>query len=166
MTTLLLVLSYALADRWAGGGWPWLDDKLPGRALFWGALVCAVAGFLMVGIPGAALAVIWGAHRSLGLDMWGGAADAQTLRQALGVLARYLLLVPAIALLGLWAGSEALWWGVAALAFALFATGLAMWYGSEVLKAVRRGEPIGDQNTAVELIRGAAYGFMCGGILS
>lgn len=166
MTSVFLTIAYSLADRFAGGGAPGLDRRLPGRALFWGALLCAILGWFVGGWPGVALAVIWGLHRSLGPDMWGGSADAKNAREALGVLARYLLLVPAIALLGLWAGSEALWWGVAALAFALFATGLAMWYGSEVLKAVRRGEPIGDQNTAVELIRGAAYGFMCGGILS
>lgn len=166
MTSVFLTIAYALADRFAGGGAPALDRRLPGRALFWGALLCGILGWFVGGWPGVALAVIWGLHRSLGPDMWGGSADAKNAREAAGVFLRYALLIPAIALLGYLGGlgwqRSAVW----ALGFAMIATGLAMWYGSEVLKAVRRGEPIGDQNTAVELIRGAAYGFMCGGVLS
>lgn len=162
----ILIVLFSLADRFAGGGAPNIDAKLPGRALFWGTLICAGAGFFIAGWPALVLALIWGAHRSLAPDMWGGSADAKTNREAVGVALRYALLIPAVIALAHFASLDLPRAALCVAAFAAVATGLAIWYGHEVLKAVAAGEPIGDQNVAVELIRGAAYGLMCMGVLT
>lgn len=162
----ILIVLFSLADRFAGGGAPNIDARLPGRALFWGTLVCALAGLLIVGWPAMVLALIWGAHRSLAPDMWGGSADAKTNREVIGVALRFSLLIPAVVVLAHFASLDLPRAALCVAAFVIVATGLAVWYGYEVSKAVIAGEPIGSQNVVVELARGAAYGLMCVGVLS
>lgn len=149
---------YALADRFAGGGAPKLDAKLPGRAAFWGALVCAVAGYLLAGVYGALLALAWLIWRTPAWKVvpW-ASATPNGVKQTAATFVRHALVIPFVGLAAYWSGRD-LSSALPFLGFAAAATVLAVWYRREVAKAGEANRPIGNQNTYVELLRGAAFG--------
>lgn len=158
MTAFLLIPLYALADRFAGGGWPALDARLPGRGVFWAALVLAGAGWFLAGPFGAMSALAWFIWRTPAWGVFGGSMAAQTVRETVGILARHLIAVPVLALAAYWSGLDV---GIAALlgaAFAALATSFSAALGEGVRRAVAMGEPLGNQNTSLELGRGALFG--------
>ena len=155
---LLLIPLYALADRFTGGGWPGLDARLPGRSLFWATLACALAGWLLAGLPGALLALAWGVYRSLPWRALGGRLDPRVLADAPGVLARHAIVIPPMALIGWQLMDGPLVPALAGLGYALAATLLAFAYGRQIAAREAAGAPEGDENTLIELTRGAAFG--------
>lgn len=161
----LFVILYALADRYAGGGWPWLDARLPGRAALWAGLLAAVASYFLAGWVAVALAVAWGVHRTLPFRLFGGSAAPESAGEIGGTFLRYAILAVPVGLIAAAFGLSAFWAILVALCFALVATFLAMWYGGAVARARARRAPIGSENTAVELIRGAAWGLAVWSIL-
>lgn len=162
MLEFLLIPAYAVADSWAGGSLgraaKRLDEKLPGRAAFWGALLAAVVGFLTIGPWAAAVGLAWLIYRSPGWRVFGGSATPEGAAQIMGTLLRH-----AMALLALlpvyWAGRPILIGVIAFGAYALAATMLAVSYGAANRRARMAAEPIDPGlNTKVELIRGALFG--------
>lgn len=154
-----LVLVYAAADRFAGGGAPRLDAKLPGRAAFWGALVAALLGWFLLGRYGVLCAGAWLIWRTPAWDVFGGSMTPKTSGQIAGTFLRhFVLIVPLGALAAYFTDRDPLTGAAPFAAFAVFATLLAVWYGRAEAKAIRNGEPIGNQNVVVELLRGAAFG--------
>lgn len=164
--SLLLIPLYALADRFAGGGAPKLDARLPGRGLFWAALVCATVGWLVAGLPGALLAVVWGVYRSLPWKALGGRLDPREATEILGVLARHIIVSPFVILIGFGLLGDPVTAAAASCGFAIAATVIAFAYGRAIAGLEAGGEPEGQQNTIAELARGAAYGVMCFAILA
>lgn len=165
LTLALFVILYALADRYAGGGWPWLDRRLPGRAALWAGLLAAVASYFLAGWPAVILAIAWGVHRTLPFRLFGGSAAPETAGEIGGTFLRYALLLIPAALIAQVYDLPILRTLAFALIFAAVATALAAWYGGEVAKARARRAPIGGQNTFVELARGAAWGVTVWGVL-
>lgn len=161
-TLFALVPLYALADSFAGGSLgskaKALDEKLPGRAAFWGAVVCAVAGWLAGGPWCAAVALAWLIYRSPGWKVFGGSATPVGAKEIAGTFARHLLALLAV-LPVYWAHKDVVmaagWFGL----FAVAATSLSVAYGELNREAGERGEPIDPGvNTKIELARGAAFG--------
>ena len=159
---ILLPAVYALADAFAGGSLgQWakrLDDKLPGRAAFWGALLGALVGFLTLGPWGAAMGLVWLIYRTPGWRGFGGSATPVGAKEVVGTLLRHMLAL--LALLPVyWAGKDVLTGGLYLLAYALGATALAIHYGNANRKAQQLGQPIdAGLNTKIELFRGALFG--------
>lgn len=162
MTAFLLIPLYALADRFAGGGWPALDARLPGRAAFWAALACAGIGFLLLGRFGALCALAWFIWRTPGWKVFGGSMAPRGAGEIVGLALRHLIATPCIVLAAYWSGGDLLFAAAAGVAFACVATALGVYLGSEVAQAGREGVPLGNQNTVVELARGAAFGAAIG----
>lgn len=161
----LLVALYAFADRFTGGGFPKIDAVLPGRSLFWGALLCGVVGWFAFGMAGALLALVWGVYRSLPWKTLGGRTDPREAGEAPGVIARHAILVPAVAVIGWQFLAGPILPAIAAVGYALAATSLAFAYGQAMAKREAAGEPEGAENTYVEFGRGAAYGAMAAFVL-
>lgn len=153
-------IAYALADRFAGGGWPALDARLPGRAAFWGALACAGIGFAFAGLYGLLMGVVFLAWRTPGWDVIpGGSITPKDAKGYLGTFLRHLLIPQVLAFaVAYWTGHDRLITALAFAAFAVAATLLAAWLGREEAKAKAAGKPFGQQNTFVELGRGLAFG--------
>ena len=161
MAYLLLAL-YAFADRFAGGGLPALDKVLPGRAAFWGALLCAGSGYLLLGYQGAAFAAVWLAYRT---PPWkvppGSSATPRGPFEITMTLVRHA--VPVLA--GAFIIAKGFGLDLRTLlpfaAFAVFATALAAAYA----KVRRKPERF---NAILEAARGAAFGvavlFACGAL--
>lgn len=159
-TIIALALTYGFADRFAGGGLPALDARLPGRAAFWGAVLAAGVGYLLAGFPGMAFAGVWLAWRT---PPWkiipGASATPYGLAEVVATFARHAIPV----LVGAFIVSKGL--GVDMLpalatmgAFAFVSTALAAWYGDQTRYAARHGWGVADENAFLELARGAAYG--------
>ncbi len=157
MIALLLIPLYALADRFAGGGWPALDAKLPGRAAFWGALVCAGLGYLVAGLLGPLAAVAWLIYRTPPWRIFGGSTTPRP-GEIVGTFGRHLIAAPGLALAAYWSGHSPVTAALAGAGFAAIALALACWYAARIDRMVSRGITTGDPNQFVELIRGAAYG--------
>ena len=158
-----LPLTYAFADRFAGGGWPKLDARLPGRAAFWGAVLCGVVGWFAAGLFGALLAVAWLIWRTPAWDIVPGASmTPKTDREILATFVRHLSVVPFTALAAFWAGAN-LTLTIPFVGFAVAAAMLAAWYGDVERDAKRDGVPIGDENVFVETLRGGAFGVSAAG---
>lgn len=163
ITTLIgaavLAVAYGAADRFAGGGWPELDDKLPGRSVFWAALVCAGLGWLVLGLAGALGAFGWFLYRTPGWRVFGGSATPVSSREIAGTFARHALIVPLVALAAYFSerGLKApVFW---MLAYAVGATLLAFQYGRENQAATEAGKPIDPSiNAKLEKARGALFG--------
>lgn len=158
---VLLIPAYGLADRFAGGGWPALDDRLPGRAAFWGALFCAALGFALGGAPLAAAALVWLIYRTPPWKLTGGAIDPDGAGEIAGTFVRHLIPAPGLALIAYWSGKDVLPPILGGVAYALGATALACALAARVRKLA--GKTVislddDDPNAMVELARGCAYG--------
>ena len=162
MMAVFLILVYALADRFAGGGWPKLDDKLPGRGAFWGALVGAGIGWLTLGVFGAVAGLAWLIWRTPAWAIFGGSMAPRTVPKLLGTVARHAIVIPLLALAAYWGGYDPLIAAVLAGVFAIGATALAVYLAFEVSVAEAKGVSLGSQNTHVELARGALFGSIVG----
>lgn len=158
----LLPVAYGLADSFAGGSLgakaKALDDKLPGRAAFWGALLCAGLGYLSAGVPGALMGLVWLIWRTPTWDVFGGDATPVGVKEIAGTFARHL-----IAMLGVvtayWAHNDVVMSAMAFVAFAAGATFLACWYTGRNMDAAEAGEPIDPKdNRFLELCRGVLFG--------
>lgn len=145
------VISYALADRFVGGGAPKLDAALPGRSLFWAGLALMGLGWWLDGLAGGLLALLWAVQRSIDWDLFGGSMDPDP-RQIPGTFLRHALPLPFALAIGLWCRLDLVHVGLAFAAYALAATGLAVAFR----EATKRGRD--DLNTYVELLRGGAWG--------
>jgi len=166
LSAALLIALYALADRFTGGGWPKIDAVLPGRSLFWGALLCGVVGWFAFGMAGSLLALVWGVYRSLPWKAMGGRTDPREMTEAFGVFARHALIVPPLAVIGWQFLGGPIIPALAGVAYALAATTLAYAYGRAMARYEARGEPEGSENVTVELARGAAYGALAAFVLT
>lgn len=169
MLELLLVPAYAVADAFAGGslgGWAKrLDDKLPGRAAFWGALLVALVGLLAIGPWGAAIGLVWLIYRTPGWRIFGGSATPVGIDEIAGTLARHMIALLALVVV-YWAKGPLAPAAMIFVAYAVFATILAAWYGQRKADAFHRGEPIREaDNTTVEVFRGAAFGAAVAAVL-
>lgn len=158
----LLPVAYALADSFAGGSLgkaaKALDEKLPGRAAFWGALLCAGLGFLSAGVHGALMGLVWLIYRTIPWKVFGGSATPVGTREIAGTFARHLIAMLAVVVV-FWAGKPVLPAALLFGWFALMATGLAIGYGQFNLGAQRRRVPIPKGvNTFVEIARGFCFG--------
>lgn len=163
--TWLLVLLYAAADRVWGMERSEAWKKRPLKVLILAALVIVSAGLALIayGDPmkialAAGLGAAWMVYRSPGWDIFGGSMDPANLREIAGLFLRQLLAMPCLALPAYWAGASWLTGIYTGAVFAVFATQLGVWLRSEVVKAERADEPLGEQNTVVELLRGGVYG--------
>lgn len=162
MLEFLIVPAYAVADAYAGGSLgAWakkLDDKLPGRAAFWGALLGALVGFLTLGPWGAAMGLVWLIYRTPGWRVFGGSATPVGAKEVVGTLLRHMLAL--LALLPVyWAGKDVLTGALAFGGYAVIATLLAAIYGQANRKAQQAGEPIDPaDNMRVEIARGLCFG--------
>lgn len=161
-TLFALVPLYAVADSFAGGSLgskaKALDERLPGRAAFWGALLCAGAGWLLAGVPGALMGLVWLIYRSPGWKVFGGSATPVGARAIAGTFARHLLAMLALPVV-FWAGKSVALGAIAFMAYAISSTAVAIWYAERVEEAAERGEPIDpDDNRFLELFRGALFG--------
>jgi hypothetical protein len=155
----LLVPTYALADRFAGGGSPKLDDMLPGRAAFWGALLCAIAGYFLAGWPAAAFALGWLVYRTPKWRLFGNASITPVGADALiWTFNRHALTIIPAFIVAKAFDLDALRVCAIFAVYALVATVLAAWYGQANAKAIKNGVGIGNENVVVELLRGAAFG--------
>lgn len=150
---LLLVPLYAVADRFAGGGWPALDAKLPGRAAFWGALACAGAGYLLAGAYGALMGLAFLIWRTPGWDIFGGSMTPTTAKGYVGTFLRHLIAAPCAAAAAYWTAGNPLLAGAAFGGFAGVAILLAAAYGAR-----NASGDVGNMNAFIELARGAAFG--------
>lgn len=144
---LLLPVAFAIADRLWGAAKPAFKGK---KAVI--AAVVLGAGIVAGGLPGALLGLLWLVQRSIGFF-------ASSATKGGPALIRHGLVVPFAGLIGFWAHRDPLAFGWPFAAYALIAAGLAAYYGHLEAKAIRAGEPIGRQNTVLEPVRGAAYGF-------
>jgi hypothetical protein len=147
---LLLILIFAAADRIVGGA----GKRSVGMAL--AVLGGGFLGYVAAGWPLASAGAVWMLYRSLPFS--GGSAAPTTGRERAAALIRhlpvFLVFVPA-----LWAHASDLLRLAACLALAVAAAfTLAVWYGGALIKAREAGRPIGNQNQAVEILRGAAFG--------
>lgn len=151
---VVLILLFALADRFSGGGLGWPNLKLSGRPLWYagpiaGVLTTLVAGW-QIGLIAAMTFMIW---RSPGwkLGSRGGLAPQTTLDvAALAVrhgLAGVLLPMAVMAGLDAYAALKGL------AVFVVGATLIGAVYG----QCVKRGSDIGH---LAEIFRGALFGFL------
>lgn len=153
----LLAGAFGFADRFTGGGFPKLDAKLPGRSLFWGALLAGVLAYLGFGFAGLAVAAIWGAYRSL-------AFGSNTLNPVTGdeikrTILRHVIVAPPVVFVAVGFHLSPLVAALAMAAYVAAAVGLAMHLGRVVKHAGDTGTlPKGDPNATVEALRGAAFG--------
>lgn len=164
LLVLLLIPLYALADRFAGGGWPALDDRLPGRAAFWGALVCAGVGFLVAGLFGALCGLGWLIYRTIPWKAFGGSLAPVGGREIAGTFVRHLVAVVILVAPAIWTDKPILIAAGAGVAFAIVATLLAVWLSEAVEYHADRREPLAGENTVLELARGAFFGLAVAGI--
>ena len=157
---IALAAAYGFADRFAGGGLPALDARLPGRAAFWGALLAAGVGFLLFGYPGAAFGAVWLAWRT---PAWrfipGSSATPEGFHQIGATFTRHALFVVPGGFIVAKAFALPLWASLGAMTgFAGISTALAAWYGSQARHAAATGWSVSDDNAFVELARGAVFG--------
>lgn len=153
---IALGVAYALADRFAGGGWPALDAKLPGRAAFWGALAASLVGFLIFGGVGALLGLAWLIYRTPGWKVFGGALNPAN-KEILGTFLRHAIAAPAVALVAYWGGGNPALAAMGMIAYAAIATALARWYATQLEEGKDPGV-----YTYVELARGLMFGLLAG----
>lgn len=164
MNPALLALApvYALADRFAGGGAPDLDARLPGRAAFWGAVLAAGVGFWLARWEGVAWAAAWLAYRTPAWKLIpGSSATPRGLGEAVATFARHAIVgLPALFVAAGFHRDIPLTLGAMA-GFALGAALLGCWYARRV-DAGGEGQP----NTFVELARGALFGVAVAAVLA
>lgn len=176
MEFAVLALVYALADRFAGGGWPALDAKLPGRGAFWGAVLASgVSAFTTHGmfhdphrtLQAALLGLSWLAYRT---PPWkvipGGSTTPVGAAEGAATFARHLLAAIAVFPTVIWAGGDVKIALIVMAVYAAIATGLALHYGAWKTKATKTGDTSGDPNPAIELTRGLFFGVAAATILS
>lgn len=147
---LLLVLIFAAADRIVGGA----GKRSAGMVL--GALGGGLLGYLAAGWPLAFAGAVWVLYRSL--PFWNGSAAPTNGSERASAAFRHLPVLLA-AVPALWLHGDRLPTLAACLAASWAAAfTLAVWYGGALIKAREAGRPIGNQNQAVEILRGAAFG--------
>ena len=107
LTAVLLAAVYAFADRFAGGGWPALDDKLPGRAAFWGAILGAAAGFVLIGPAGALMGLAWLIWRTPAWKLIpGSSATPRTPKEIAATFLRHAIPIPLSIPVAIWTGHD------------------------------------------------------------
>ena len=162
-TLILLALIYSLADRYAGGGWPWLDDHLPFRAAVNGGLIATVLALFAVQAPIQSvtgqmtiyMGLAWTVQRTLAWGIIpGGSTTPTTIGGYIGTFIRHGLLIPAAAGIAYALHVSPIWPAECMAAYALAATILAALYG--------RNQTVAWFNTFVELARGACFGVALG----
>lgn len=151
---IILALIFALADRFAGGGFGWTKLGLRGRPLWYagpvaGLLTTLVAGW-QVGLIAALSFMIW---RGPGWRIGGkGGLAPQTVTDSAFLALRHALagvLLP----MALMAGLDAYAALTGLLGFIVGATLLGRAYG----ESVRRGQDVGG---SIEVVRGILFGGM------
>lgn len=148
---MLLVAAYAAADRL------WGSDVPHGRR--WAIGLTLLAGYLLDGFAGAALAAAFCAVRSLPFKAYGGSSTPTTDRERIGLFARHAMVIPPAVMIALVSHGDLLKPIIAFGAYAAFATALGSYYGKENARAKERGESIDpNMNQAIEIVRGAAFG--------
>lgn len=128
------------------------------------AVILALAvscGYLVGNSLGVALGALWWTYRSI--PMGDGVMTARTVKAKLLAALWHLAPLPLAYLAAQHFGGSVDRTIYAFAMYAVAAWGLAVWYGRQEADAERRGEKIGDENVAVEIIRGACFGLamMC-----
>lgn len=167
LNVAVFAVVYALADRFAGGGAPKLDDQLPGRAAFWGFVACALVGFLLASWGGVCMAIAWFAWRT---PPWGLIPGSSTTpvgaTEVLATAVRHGLVVPLAAFAAHITGHHT---GNALYAFTIwtvFATSLAGAYGSWKVWASTETDPGPGPDAMIELARGWGFGLAVACVLA
>jgi hypothetical protein len=167
LQAVLLAIAYALADRFAGGGFPKLDDKLPGRAAFWGAVLAAGVGFLVAGPAGALLGLVWLAWRTPAWKLVpGSSATPRTAKEVAATFVRHAIPIPLSVPVAIWTAHDPVRFAVFMGVFALLSTVLAAGYGKITADPDADAEDAADANNILELARGAAFGLCAAGALA
>lgn len=154
----LCIPAFAALDRFYGSDWNpgvKIKGKPQGKKLAILLLSLGV-GYLAGHWLGMALGGLWWLYRCI--PVGDGVMTARTTSTKLLAFLWHAAPAPVAVFAAHQLGAE---WDRAVFGFGLYAvaaTGLAIWYGLQELEAERDGEAIGDQNVAVELIRGAVYG--------
>lgn len=155
----LLAGAYAFADRFAGGGWPKLDDKLPGRAAFWGAVLGAGAGFLLCGPAGALMGLVWLIWRTPAWKLIpGSSATPRTPKEIAATFVRHAIPIPLSLPVATWTGHDPATLAVVLILFAAVSTAFAAAYAKGVDADDATPEGAAACNHVLELARGALYG--------
>lgn len=154
-----LAAVYGFADRFAGGGFPKLDDKLPGRGAFWGALLGAAAGFLVAGPAGALMGLVWLIWRTPGWKIIPGAsATPRTAKEVAATAVRHAIPIPLVFAVATWTDHDFARLASLMAVFALVATVLAAAYGKLTADPDADADDAADANNLLEIARGAVFG--------
>lgn len=163
LTVAILAAVYAFADRFAGGGWPKLDDKLPGRAAFWGAVLGSAAGFVLCGPAGALMGLVWLAWRTPAWKLLPGpSATPRKPQEIAATLMRHTIPIPLSLPVCIWTGHEPLRVMIVLGVFAAVSTALGYAYAKSIDDEGNTPEDAFEANHALELARGAVYGACIG----
>jgi hypothetical protein len=159
LTAVLLAAVYAFADRFAGGGWPSLDDKLPGRAAFWGGLLGAGAGFVLLGPAGALMGLVWLIWRTPAWKLIpGSSATPRTAKEVAATFVRHAIPIPLSIPVAIWTDAEPVRLAALTGLFALISTAFAAAYAKGVYADGTSPEDAFRANHLQEAARGAVYG--------
>lgn len=147
MIELALIPAFAVADRLFGSVRRVISVPV--------ILAIAAALYVSLGLPAAILAIVWLGYRSIA--MFGGSA-APTAEQRVNAYLRHALgIIPFLTVASVLPDSLRQL-AAAGATYGLIAGTLAVCYGIARDKAVADSKPLGNVNTYVETIRGAAFG--------
>lgn len=148
---ILCIPAFALADRLFGADRP----KFPGKKAVILALVLG-AGYLAGAWLGAALGAAWFAYRTI--PFFNGSGAPETPSQIAAAAIRHGLIVPIAALIVSQLGGDTRTAAIVFAVYAALATAMAIAYGVITADHRAHGEPGGDENAILEVMRGALYG--------
>ena len=159
LTVAILAAVYAFSDRFAGGGWPALDDKLPGRAAFWGAVLGAAAGFLLCGPAGALMGLVWLIWRTPAWKLIpGSSATPRKPKEIAATMMRHTIPIPLSLPVCIWTGHDPLPLMAVLVLFAAISTAFGYAYAKGIDDDGNMPEDAFEANHLLELARGAVFG--------
>lgn len=159
LTVAILAAVYAFADRFAGGGWPELDDKLPGRGAFWGGLLGIAAGFVLLGPAGALMGLVWLIWRTPAWKLIPpGSATPRGAKEVAATFVRHAIPILLSIPVAIWTGHDPMRLAALTGLFALIATAFSAAYAKGVFADGTSPEDAFKANHLQELARGAVYG--------
>jgi hypothetical protein len=160
----LVIPLFAFLDRLWGsdGGFKGRKGLILAASVFGPWAAFSVSGYPEAlwwreGLPAASLGLLWSVYRSLPFP--GNSQTPVEAEDFFHASVRHgLVLPPAFFVAVICKPEQPMGLALAFTGFAAAAVGLAAWYGRANAKAKRDNRPIGKENQAVEVLRGAAYG--------
>jgi hypothetical protein len=155
LSLLLLIPTFAILDRWCGGGLGW-RSTFRGRPIYYVALLIPVAFFLNMQLGFVLLG--WCLWRWPAWKLFGGSLAPITVKETSGTILRHCIIFPTIFVC---IGSPLIAWACAfvlLIGWVLAASYLACYNGL----SAKNGE---DVNGKVELIRGLCFGIVSFAVL-